>query len=152
MTESVIGTKQTNAWAQLRARLADFPEAVAFISFFVIFVFFVVRADNFLSLISITNILTIASIKGIFVVGVAMLMISGEFDLSVGSILAVSGFIFVLLIEGGWPVIPAALIALVVSSGFGFINGWIVIKTGIPSLISLRWVRYWPGRALGGAM
>ena len=57
---------------------------VVLISFLLVFLLFSIRAENFLSLVSLTNILTIASIKGIFVVGVAMLMISGEFDLSGG--------------------------------------------------------------------
>lgn len=153
MTEATITSRQLNTWAQIRARLADFPEAVALISFFIIFAFFVARAENFLSLVSITNILTIASIKGIFVVGVAMLMISGEFDLSVGSTLAVAAYIFALTLESGWPVIPAMTLALVVSAILGLINGLIVTRTGIPSFIAtLGTMLAYRGiaRALGG--
>lgn len=69
---------------RIRHRLADSSELVVLISFLLVFLFFSIRAENFLSLVSLTNILTIASIIGIFVVGVAMLMISGEFDLSGG--------------------------------------------------------------------
>ena len=94
MTEATMKRGRISPWAQLRSRLADFPEAVAFVSFFIIFGYFAANADNFLTLISITNIVTIASIKGIFVVGVAMLMIAGEFDLSVGANLAVASFVF----------------------------------------------------------
>ena len=65
---------------RIRHRLADSSELVVLISFLLVFLFISIRAENFLSLVSLTNILTIASIKGIFVVGMAMLMISGEFD------------------------------------------------------------------------
>ena len=70
-----------NALTRLRYRIGNIPEIVALISFLLVFIVFVLRAPNFLSLLSQTNILTFASIKGLFVLGVAMLMISGEFDL-----------------------------------------------------------------------
>ena len=98
--------------SRVRQRLSDSSEVVVLISFAAIFLFFALRADHFLSLLSITNILTLASVKGIFVVGVAMLMISGEFDLSVGSILAVAAFVFAITLEGGLPAVPAMLLAL----------------------------------------
>ena len=132
---------------KLRYKLADFPEVVALISLIIVFSFFALRADNFLSLLSITNILTLASLKGIFVIGVAMLMISGEFDLSVGSTLAVAAYVFAILMErglvvGGVTLIPAGLallalfITLFVSGLLGLVNGLIVTRSGIPSFIA----------------
>lgn len=133
--------------AQARARLASFPEVVVLISFLLVYLFFSIRADNFLSLLSQTNILTLASLKGIFVLGVAMLMISGEFDLSVGSTLAVAAYVFAILMEfgltiGSTQLIPpglgvvALIAALVVSAILGLINGLIVVRSGIPSFIA----------------
>lgn len=133
--------------AQLKARLSLYPEAVVLISFIIVFAYFTINADNFLSLLSITNILTLASIKGVFVLGVAMLMISGEFDLSIGSTLAVAAYVFAILMEfgliiGGIQLIPAGLgvlallIALIVSGILGLINGLIVVRSGIPSFIA----------------
>lgn len=153
MTQATMGSQRLNTWIHIRARLADFPEVVALISFLLLFLFFAFRAENFLSLVSLTNILTIASIKGIFVVGVAMLMISGEFDLSVGSTLAVAAYVFALTLEAGLPAIPAALLALAVSALLGLMNGLIVTKTGIPSFITtLGTLLAYRGiaRALGG--
>ena len=51
--------------------------------------------------------------------GVAMLMISGEFDLSVGSILAVATFVFALSLEGGIAPLPAFVFAMAVSAALG---------------------------------
>ena len=121
---------------QTRRRLAQSPEIVVSISFIVIFLFFSIFADNFLTLLSLSNILTFASVKGIFIVGVAILMISGEFDLSVGSILAVTAFIFALTIEAGWNLIFSLTLALFVSAILGLINGQIVTRTRIPSFIA----------------
>ena len=126
----------TQSLAQVRYRLANFPEVVALISFFLVFSYFAINAENFLSLSSITNILTLAAIKGIFVIGVAMLMISGEFDLSVGSTLAVGGYIFVLALSSGWPLLLAFILVLIVGAVLGLINGLIVVGTGIPSFIA----------------
>ena len=123
-------------FSELRYRLSYYPEIVAIISFVLIFIFFANRAENFLSLLSLTNIVSLASIKGVMVVGVAILMISGEFDLSVGSILGVASYVFALTILEGVPAILAMVIALAVSALLGLINGLIVVKTRIPSFIA----------------
>ena len=143
-----------DTFVRIRHRLADASELVVLISFLLVFLFFSIRAENFLSLVSLTNILTIASIKGIFVVGVAMLMISGEFDLSVGSILAVATFVFALSLEGGMAPLAALVLALAASAVLGGVNGLIVIRTGIPSFIAtLGTMLAFRGiaRAIGGA-
>lgn len=135
MTEATLHTQPSRV-SQIRYRLADFPEAVALISFLGVFIFFSLAADNFLTSISIANILTFASINGIVAVGVAMLMISGEFDLSVGSTFAVASFIFALSLTAGVNPLLAVLLAVGVSALLGLINGLIVIGTGIPSFIT----------------
>jgi simple sugar transport system permease protein len=149
----VEGASFVKPIAHLRNRLSNFPEVVALISFLLVFLFFAIKAENFLSLVSLTNILSIASIKGIFVIGVAILMISGEFDLSVGSTLAVAAYIFALTIENGMSVLLALLLALIVSALLGLINGLIVTKARIPSFIAtLGTMMAYRGiaRALGG--
>jgi simple sugar transport system permease protein len=134
--------------------LANFSEVVALTSFLALFVFFSVAADNFLTPLAMSNILTFASITGIVVVGVAMLMISGEFDLSVGSTFAVASYIFALSVENaGMHPILAILLALIVCALLGLINGLIVTGTGIPSFITtLGTMLAYRGiaRALGG--
>jgi simple sugar transport system permease protein len=122
--------------AQLRYRFADIPEVVSFVSLLALFIFFSIAAGNFLTPMSIANILTFASITGIVVIGVSILMIAGEFDLSVGSNFAVASYVFVLSLKAGMNPILSMLTALLVSAGFGLINGLIVTRTGIPSFIT----------------
>jgi simple sugar transport system permease protein len=145
---------RTATLTRLRYSLANFPEVVALTSFLALFIFFAVAADNFLTPLAISNILTFASITGIVVVGVAMLMISGEFDLSVGSTFAVASYIFALSVENvGMHPILAILLALIVCALLGLINGLIVTGTGIPSFITtLGTMLAYRGiaRALGG--
>lgn len=120
----------------LRQRLAESPELVALVTLLVVFVFFAVSAPNFLSAYALSNVLTFASVFGIVVVGIAFLMISGEFDLSVGSNLAVAGFVFLLTLLADVPPILGMLLALAVSSVLGLVNGLIVVYSGIPSFIA----------------
>lgn len=100
------------------------------------FIFFSFAAEHFLTPIPIANILTFASITGIMVIGVAMLMISGEFDLSVGSTFAVAAYIFALTLNAGVAPVLALLLTLLISAVLGLVNGLIVIGTGIPSFIT----------------
>ncbi|MBC8447865.1 MAG: ABC transporter permease [Chloroflexi bacterium] len=109
---------------------------MALVSFLAVFLFFSFAANNFLTPVAISNILSFASILGIIVVGVAMLMIAGEFDLSVGSTFAVTSFVFALTMNSGVPPLVAMLLAVLVSALLGAVNGLVVIRTGIPSFIA----------------
>ncbi len=133
--------------------VTESSEIAAFITLLLVFLFFAFSAPNFLAAYALSNVLTFASIFGIVVVGVAFLMISGEFDLSVGSNLAVAGYIFLLSLLAGMPPVVAMLLALGVSTLLGLVNGLIVVFTGIPSFIAtLGTLLAYRGlvRALGG--
>lgn len=62
-------------------------------------------------------------------------MISGEFDLSVGSTLAVGSYVFALALAANGPAVLAMLLALLVCALLGLINGLIVAYSRIPSFI-----------------
>ncbi len=139
---------------RLRYRLAAIPDAVALVSFAAVFLFFALAADHFLTPLAIANILTFASITGIVVVGVAILMISGEFDLSVGSTFAVASYVFAIGLIAQVSPLLSLLAALVVSGLLGLLNGLIVTLTGIPSFITtLGTMLAYRGiaRAIGGS-
>ncbi len=123
-------------WLRFRYRVTESPEVVTLITFLVVFVFFSFAASSFLTPFALSNILTFASVNGLIVLGVAMLMISGEFDLSVGSTLAVSGYVFALLLNAGTAPLVAVAAALVASALLGLVNGLVVTRTGIPSFIT----------------
>ncbi len=126
----------TVSLTQFRFKLARYPEAVTLIGFWAIFIFFSIAAEHFLTPLALSNILSFSSILGIIVVGVATLMIAGEFDLSVGSIFAVTSFVFALSMNEGVPPFFALTLALLVSALLGAVNGLIVILSGIPSFIA----------------
>jgi simple sugar transport system permease protein len=83
---------------------------------------------------------------GIVALGVGMLMICGEFDLSVSSVLPLSSYIFTLLLVGGANPILALLVALAAGAILGLVNGLIRVRTGISSFITtLGTMMFWRG-------
>ncbi len=125
----------------IRSELAKSPSAGAIIGFIAIFIGFTMATDLFLEPSSVASFLSNVATKGIIAIGVTYLMISGEFDLSVGSILGVTALSFMLFMTEGAPFLgvldpfPAALAALFVALLLGAINGILLITTRIPSFI-----------------
>jgi simple sugar transport system permease protein len=81
-------------------------------------------------------VLNAAAPLGILAVAVALLMIGGEFDLSIGSIVGLAGMTVMLLTRHfEWPLWPAVAVTVVLSLAIGFANGFLVVRTGLPSFI-----------------
>ena len=100
-----------------------------------IWVVFWFAVPHFGTVRTLSGIVGAASINAVVVVGVTMLMICGEFDLSVGSMIALGGFVFADVLRAGASPIVALLAALAVTAGAGAINGFLTVSTGIPSFI-----------------
>ena len=113
------------------------PELGAFVAAVAIFVFFVSMAgEGFLSISGTINYLEVAVQVGIVAVAVSLLMIAGEFDLSVGSMIGASGMIIALAVtQFGWPPWASIILAFLFSLVVGYVNGWLVVKTKLPSFI-----------------
>ena len=99
--------------------------------------FFAVFAHNgFLSVQGTKSYLEVSSEIGILAIGVALLMISGEFDLSVGSLIGFSSMSLSLLtVEANLTMPAASLLTLLMVIFIGYCNGMIVVKSGLPSFI-----------------
>jgi simple sugar transport system permease protein len=109
-------------------------------------VFSIIASPNFLTPRSMASTFTLAAELGIVAMGVTMLMIGGEFDLSVGSVLGVSSVTVPWLAERGVPVAVAIPVALAVATLIGLLNGIIVNRTGIPSfIVTLGGLFWWRG-------
>jgi simple sugar transport system permease protein len=120
----------------LLRRLLVKPELGALIGVVFIFVFFSVLSDVFHSMSGVANWLDPASTIGIMAVPVALLMVGGQFDLSAGVMLGTAGLTTgVLTIHYHLVLWVAMAIALAVCLGIGFLNGYLVVRTGLPSFI-----------------
>ena len=101
----------------------------------IVWVLFWAFVPYFGTMRTVSGVVGAASTNAVIVIGVTLLMVCGEFDLSVGSIVAMGSFIFAnILVAGGSPVV-AVLAALGVSAIMGGINGLLTVYTRIPSFI-----------------
>lgn len=90
----------------------------------------------FLKISNLLNILSQNSIIGIVSMGMTLVIIIGGIDLSVGSIVAFTGLLFAITISTGTPIFIATIISIIVGSGFGLINGFLITKGHIPAFIA----------------
>jgi ribose/xylose/arabinose/galactoside ABC-type transport system permease subunit len=98
-------------------------------------IFLSVQTDTFLTVSNLQNVLQQISVVGIITMGMALLLISGNFDLSVGGMVALVGVLVAQLTNSfGLPValVAAPLIGIV----FGAINAFIVTTMGVNSLVA----------------
>jgi simple sugar transport system permease protein len=135
------------AWSRAAGLLTGRPETGALAAALTVFVVFAVWADNFLTQQSMASTVTIAAELAIVAMAVTLLMIAGEFDLSVGSVLGFSSMIVPwLIVNHDVPVVLAVLAGLGAALTIGFLNGIVVITTRIPSfIVTLGALLFWRG-------
>lgn len=107
-----------------------------------IFVFFSLASDHFFDIRNFQNILVQTSTIGLIALGMTLVMINGNIDLSVGATVALAAAFAVDIQSwaafatwGSWQILPAVLAALAVGIALGALNGLIVWKTGVDAFI-----------------
>ena len=114
------------------------PELGAVSGTILVFAFFGVVADDsgMWSARGIVSFLEVSAQLGILASAVALLIISGEFDLSVGSMIGAAGMVVAITAtELGWPMWACIIAAFAFALSIGFLNGLLVVKTGVPSFV-----------------
>lgn len=102
----------------------------------VLMVFLSVASDRFLTVSNLFAVANQAVFIVILAVGMTIVMISGGIDLSVGSVLAVSGGVVAYLVNDGVMLGTAFVVALAVGTVLGIINGLVITKLGVPDFIA----------------
>lgn len=118
-------------------RLMASPEVGAIVGAIAVALFFSsVTPSEFSSIIGVSRVLDPASTLGIMAVAVALLMIGGEFDLSAGVMTGSTGLLVGLLaVHAGFNIWVAIGVSFIFAMVVGFINGYLVLKTQLPSFI-----------------
>lgn len=121
----------------LVARLMRRPELGAVAGLVLVTVFFGLTANPAMfTLAGVMTVLSPAAQLGILAIAAALLMIGGEFDLSIGSMIAFSGLVFgALIVVGDLPLLAAIVATFLFAGLMGAVNGQIVIRTRLPSFI-----------------
>jgi simple sugar transport system permease protein len=124
------------AQVSLATRLLRRPELGALLAAITVGLFFAVTTDEFGTLNGMANWTSVAATLGIPAVAVALLMIGGEFDLSAGVMTGSAGLVMGLLsTELDMNIWLAIALTFVFAGAVGFVNGYMVVRTRLPSFI-----------------
>ena len=149
---------QANSDERLRdvsflSRQLNKPELGAISGAVLVFVFFGLTAGGtgMFAPDGILNWSTVSAQLGLIAIGACLLMIAGEFDLSIGSMIGFAGImIAVPTVYWDWPVWLSIIFAFAGAMSIGFINGYIVVRTGLPSfIVSLAFLFILRGLTIG---
>jgi simple sugar transport system permease protein len=114
------------------------PELTAVVATIAVFLLFSITVGRvgFLSLAMTRNYLEVAAEIGIIAGPITLLLVAGEFDLSVGSMAAAAEIILsYTIVYLHWPLWAALAFALALTGLIGAVNGFLVVKTKLPSFI-----------------
>ena len=121
-------------WQRVLAK----PELGSLAGVILVFAFFgaVAGDSGMFSALGLFNFLVVSAQLGILAVAAALLMIAGEYDLSIGSMIAFSGMTLALVVtQLHWPIWAGILCAFAAAFSFGVLNGVLVTRTRLPSFI-----------------
>ena len=132
------------------------PELGAIAGAILVFMFFLAIARD-TGMFSPEGVMTWTTVSAQFViiaVGACLLMIAGEFDLSVGSMIGFAGIVIAITsVSWGWPVWLSIITAFLLAMSIGALNGYLVIMTGLPSfIVTLAFLYILRGLTIFGAI
>jgi simple sugar transport system permease protein len=99
-------------------------------------IYFAVRTEAFFTVENFKTLLPYFAPFAILAAGEVFLMINGEIDLSIGAVYLFTPFLFYELHNGGVPLLPGVIIALIAAAGVGVINGFFTAIVGVNSFIA----------------
>jgi D-xylose transport system permease protein len=102
----------------------------------IVWTYFEVASSDFLSARNLTNLLVQISSTGIITIGIVLVLLIGEIDLSVGSVAGVTGAVLALGLVQGFPWWVSIIAMLAVGAGVGLIQGGWIVLFGVPSFIA----------------
>jgi D-xylose transport system permease protein len=122
-------------WVKADGRIDVGPLAVL-ASIALIWIFFQSQNGNFLSSRNMSNLVLQLTVTCILALGVVLVLIAGEIDLSLGSVTGMCGALLgVLLTEHGWPAWAAITVTLALGLAAGLVQGLVTVLIGVPSFL-----------------
>lgn len=132
------GDEATVSWLKRAPRrLAGLTDVVAMLAVLaILIVLFGLLSRHFLTLRTLQSVVNQVPDLMVIATGMTLVMIAGGIDLSVGSVLALSGIVLgIAMVDWGWPLVPAIALCLVVGAACGLANGVVSALWSIPSFI-----------------
>ncbi len=120
----------------VRTNLLGTQQFGIFVAFVLLFAFFALKVPVFASLSNLMNLGRQISTTGIIAVGMTILVICGDFDLSVGSIFCIVSGLSAMMMLNGLPIMLALGLGLLMATLIGAINGVVTAYGRIPSFVT----------------
>jgi D-xylose transport system permease protein len=119
-----------------RVRSGDLGMLPVIVGLVVIWIVFYTQNSRFLSSRNLVELSLDSATIGMISIGVVLVLLLGEIDLSIGSVSGVSGSILaVLLVYHGWPLAGAILAAVSAGLAIGVLYGLLYTRFGVPSFV-----------------
>jgi ribose transport system permease protein len=135
MTDTTADTGKSNA-PSLRERIVEAIIQYNFVAIFLVVVLIAsMLSDNFLTFTNIGNLFQQAAVVGVVAVGMTFVILTGNIDLSVGSVVAFCGMLVAVLLAAAIDPVLAVLATLAVGACFGMLMGAITAIAAVPSFI-----------------
>jgi D-xylose transport system permease protein len=136
--------------ATLAIRIAQLGSLRVAIVLALIWAIFQSQNSNFLTAFNLTNLVLQIAAVGTISIGIVLILLLGEIDLSVGAVSGLAAAVMAVLnVKHGWGAIPAILAGLVTGSVIGLLNGFFVTRFNIPSfVVTLAGLLAWQGALL----
>jgi D-xylose transport system permease protein len=146
-------TASSTSWlAGLRDRIsqADIGSLPVVLALIVIAVIFQLANQNFLTPLNLTNLMVQIAAVGTISVGIVLVLLIGEIDLSVGAVSGLcAGIMAVLSVKLGLPGVVALVVAIAIGAAIGLLQGWWVAQLHVPSfVVTLAGFLGWQGALL----
>lgn len=108
----------------------------ALLTLVILIIGFSLASQSFFSVNNTLTVLLQTSVIGLLGIGMTMVIITGGIDLSVGSVLALSGVVTGMCVKAGLPVIPAMGLGVVAGAACGAVNGLVITRMRIPPFVA----------------
>ena len=119
----------------MKINKAMIQRLLPFLSLIILFVALSIASPYFLTANNLTSVARQTAVFNTMALGMTIVIISGGIDLSVGSILGLSGLIGTMALERGFPIAVGVLIGIAVGMLCGFLNGLLVTRLRIPPFV-----------------
>lgn len=136
ITESIVKHDSTGTRRISTKRGVSVDNLIRYIAIVVLFAIFSITANNFFTVRSILSLALQTSAITIMGIGVTFAIITAGIDLSIGSVIALSGTIAVMAANAGVPIWLSMIIGLLVGAVCGLLNGLMITKIKLPPFIA----------------
>jgi ribose/xylose/arabinose/galactoside ABC-type transport system permease subunit len=119
--------------------LRRYATVLSFVALCLVFTFLVPWRDGvpvFLSQVNVLNVIRQVSVVGVMAVGMTFVILLGQIDLGVGSVLAFTGMLAAIMQRADLGLIPSVIVPLLVGATTGLLVGLLVTRGGIPSFVA----------------